>query len=357
MAYTTIDDPTAYFQTHLYAGSNSDITATFSGNSDLQPDWIWFKSRSSDNDHLTYDSVRGVGKRLQPNATDAEVDRSGNNDELKSFNTNGWTLGTFNSNITGAGKTCVSWNWKAGTSFTNDASSTGIGSIDSAGSVSTDAGFSIIRWSGTGSNATIAHGLGSAPKMMIIKRISGGTESWIVYHQAISPAKHLFLNSTDAANADTNNFQNTATTSSVFSVGTYNQMNASGTNNMIAYCFAEKQGYSKFGSYIANSNSSNFIYTGMKPAFLMVKQTDSGGNQNWGMFDNKRPGYNSQNGFLYANSTAAEDTSNATSIDLLSNGFQLRANTVGSNPGKSYIYMAFAENPFVTSTGVPATAR
>ena len=357
MAYTTIDDPTAYFQTKLYTGNSSTQSITFDGNTNMQPDWVWIKSRSVTEWHQVHDSVRGVAKYLFTNTNSVENERDPN-DQVTSFNSNGFSLGAgANDSVNSDGGSYASWNWKAGTSFTNDASSTSIGSIDSAGSVNGTAGFSIIRWSGTGSNATIAHGLGSAPKMMIIKRLTGGTEQWIVYHQAISPAKHLFLNLTDAENADTNNFQNTATTSSVFSVGTYNQMNASGTNNMIAYCFAEKQGYSKFGSYTGNGNADGtFVYTGFKPAWLMLKKSSASGNS-WQIFDNKRDTGNALDNTLEANDSTVEATG-TDRLDFLSNGFKIRTNGSAQNAsGATLIYMAFAENPFVTSTGVPATAR
>ena len=354
MAYTTIDDPTAYFQCKLFTGNASSNAITFDGNTNMQPDFVWVKSRSQAYGHMLYNSVSGVGKYLSAESNAAE--NANAPDTLTAFGSNGFTLDDQdNANYTNGG-TGVAWSWKAGTSFTNDASSTGIGSIDSAGSVSTDAGFSIIRWSGTGSNATIAHGLGSAPKMMIIKRITGGTEQWIVYHQAISPAKHLFLNLSDAENADTNNFQNTATTSSVFSVGTYNQMNASGTNNMIAYCFAEKQGYSKFGSYTGNGSSSGtFCWTGMKPAFVMAKK--SSGTEDWSITDNKMNTFNVCNNKLRPNSSSQESTGNA-HIDFTAQGFKWRSTSGEFNAsGSTYIYMCFAEQPFVSSSGVPATAR
>jgi len=357
MAYTTIDDPTAYFQTKLYTGNSSTQSITFDGNTNMQPDWVWIKSRSVTEWHQVHDSVRGVAKYLFTNTNSVENERDPN-DQVTSFNSNGFSLGAgANDSVNSDGESYASWNWKAGTSFSNDASSTSIGSIDSAGSVNDTAGFSIIRWSGTGSNATIAHGLGSAPKMMIIKRLTGGTEQWIVYHQAISPAKHLFLNLTDAENADTNNFQNTATTSSVFSVGTYNQMNASGTNNMIAYCFAEKKGYSKFGSYTGNGNADGtFVYTGFKPAWLMLKKSSASGNS-WQIFDNKRDTGNALDNTLEANDSTVEATG-TDRLDFLSNGFKIRTNGSAQNAsGATLIYMAFAENPFVTSTGVPATAR
>ena len=357
--YTTIDDPSAYFQTHLYAGSNSDITATFGGNSDLQPDWIWFKSRSSDNDHLTYDSVRGVGKRLQPNATDAEVDRSSNNDELKSFNTNGWTLGTYNSNITGAGKTCVSWNWKAGTAFSNDASSTGIGSIDSAGSVSETAGFSICSYTGTGSNGTIKHGLSTKPNVILVKKRVSGTANWNMQHTGINTdyqTDYILLDTNAGSGDEDTKWNDTAPTTSVFSVGDDGAINNSG-DTYISYIFSNRQGYSKFGSYKGNGNANgNFIYTGFKPAWVMAKNT--GDTKSWFIYDNKRDPFNPTVEKLRADTTAAEATGTDKLIDMYSNGFKMRTDDGEFNAdGYIYIFLAFAENPFVTSGGVPATAR
>jgi hypothetical protein len=249
----------------------------------------------------------------------------------------------------------VAWQWKAGTSFTNDASSTGIGSIDSAGSFNNDAGFSIVSFTGTGSNGTIKHGLSTAPKMLIIKR-RDPSQSWSVYHTSLGTNKRLYLDLTDAVETTTTACNNTAPTSSVFSVGTSNATNGNG-ENMIAYCFAEKQGYSKFGSYTGNNNADGpFVYTGFKPAWLMIKIA-SGTTNNWMMYDNKRSTFNLTDKIFEANNNGAEGT--GLGIDMLSNGFKIRT-TAGNGTnynGGTYIYMAFAENPFVTSTGVPATAR
>ena len=356
MAYTSIDDPSAYFKVQLYTGDgNSSNAITFNDtDTDMQPDLVWIKNRTatSSGSHILNDAVRGTQKALYPNGTDAEASTS---DGLSAFGSDGFTVGD-GAIINYNNDNYVAWCWKAGTSFSNDASATSVGSIDSAGSINTTSGFAIIRWSGTAANATIAHGI-AAPKMMIIKRISGGTESWVVYHQAISPAKHLFLNGTDAENADTNNFQNTATTSSVFSVGTYNQMNASGTNNMIAYCFAEKQGFSKFGSYTGNGNADGtFVYTGFRPAWFLTKKSSASGN-NWTLWDNKRDTKNPMDLLLHPNSSNAENDS-GDNIDFCSNGVKLR-NTAGGNnaSGATYIFMAFAEAPFVNSNGVPCNAR
>ena len=352
MAYTDIDDPSAYFQTKLYTGTNNELVLTFDGNSDLQTDMIWTKNRSrASTNHVLSDTVRGIGKGLYPDLTNVE----GDTNYVSAISSDGYTIvATDSVEINRLNDTFVSWNWKAGTSFTNDASSTGIGSIDSAGSFNNDAGFSIVSFVGTGSNATVKHGLNSAPAWIIFKDRSA-SKDWFVYHQSISPATGQKLNSTANPSADSTYFQNTAPTSSVFSIGNANTVNAS-SNNMIAYCFAEKKGYSKFGSYTGNGNADGtFIYTGFKPAFLIVKNTTESGN-GWQIFDNKRDPFNLADGRMFANSNAAEDTD--VSFDVLSNGIKMRQSFGSKNKAANvYIYMAFAENPFVTSTKVPATAR
>ena len=355
MAYTAIDDPSAYFKVQLYTGDgNSSNAITFNDtDTDMQPDLVWIKNRTatSSGSHILNDAVRGTQKALYPNGTDAEASTS---DGLSAFGSDGFTVGD-GAIINYNNDNYVAWCWKAGTSFSNDASATSVGSIDSDGSINTTSGVAIIRWSGTGANATIAHGI-AAPKVMLIKRISGGTESWVVYHQEISPAKHLFINNTDAENADTNNFQNTATTSSVFSVGTYNQMNASGTNNMIAYCFAEKQGFSRFGSYTGNGNADGtFIYTGFRPAMVLIKRTDA--TDHWLIYDDQR-GYNGDIASLRPNESHSESTASGYEIDILSNGFKARQNHDDINgSGNTYVYMSFAKAPLVNSNGVPCNAR
>ena len=350
MAYTDIDDPSAYFQTTLYTGNGSnDLSITNSGNSDLQPDWVWIKQRDS-RDHFLFDSVRGV---LQYVASNTDAAESTLSDGLKSFNSNGFTIDD-GVGINQNNDPHVSWNWKAGTSFTNDASSTGIGTIDSTGSVSDTAGFSIVSYTGTGSNGTIKHGLSTVPKIMIVKE-RDNANNWFVYHYSLGATKQLILQETDAEASFTATWNDTEPTSSVFSVGTSNGTNRSG-GGLIAYCFAEKKGYSKFGSYTGNGNADGtFVYTGFKPALIIFKNADSG-SADWVLYDNKRDGFNSNNIALYPNASAGDDTGN--DPDILSNGFKQRATGSDRNGnGENIIYMAFAENPFVTSTGVPATAR
>ena len=347
MAFTSVDDPTIYFETELYSGSSSDVTMNALS---FQPDWVWLKKRSGSGDNLTYDSVRGTNKRLTINGTDAEVDRSSNNDELKSFNSDGWTLGTFNSNITGAGSNCVSWNWIAGGS----ASSNSNGSITSSVSASTTAGFSIVSYTGnSGTVSTVGHGLGATPDWIIFKQRTG-TQGWIVWlGQTFNARSRLVLNGTNQVSTSQTNFMNdTLPSSSVFTIGNDADTN-NGTDTYIAYCFTEKQGFSKFGTYVGNGNTDGtFVYTGFKPAWVMLKATDA--SKSWYMFDNKRPGFNEIDLMLLADTA---DTESSDAIDFLSNGFKLRTSGSGENgSGTNYVFMAFAESPFVNSNGVPNNA-
>ena len=351
MAYTDIDKPSDYFNTSLWTGDNNARTISGVG---FQPDMTWIKPRSVSDNHILYDSVRGVTKVIRPNLTLAEGTIS---TMITSFNSDGFSLGT-NGNVTANGVTFAGWSWKAGTSFTNDASGTGIGSIDSAGSFNNDSGFSIVSYTGTGSNGTLKHGLNSTPSTIIVKERSGDG-NWIVYHSTLGNGKYLSLTDTGAAVTASNYWNNTSPTSSVFTVGTTGNVNGS-SKTYIAYCFSEKKGYSKFGSYIGNGNADGtFVYTGQKSAFIMVKCSDAGESyRNWSMFDNKRTSFNGQLSQLKADTTAAENTGDPGKIDLLSNGFKFRSSSGENNDGgQAYIYMCFAENPFVTSTGVPALAR
>ena len=353
MAYTDIDDPTAYFQCKIFTGTGNSLAITFDGNSDMQPDLVWVKARESNaytNNHALVDVIRGVGKVL---SSDRNVGTQNEPQSVTAFGSDGFTLGT-SPVWNAASLLAVAWSWKAGTSFTNDASSTGIGSIDSTGSVSTDAGFSIVTF--TGNSGSIAHGLAQKPAMVIIKprNVSG---SWIVTHKGLGAEMqdyYLFLDTT-AAKATSNDIWGGEPTSTTFSVSS----SLIDSANYVAYSFAEKKGYSKFGSYTGNGTDNNgtFVYTGFKPAWLMVKRTDS--TSDWSMYDIKREAANPQYEFdlqLEANDNAAEGSDGQ--LGMYSNGFKLRSSDAFLNAsGATYIYMAFAENPFVTSTGVPATAR
>ncbi len=269
MAYTSIDDPTIYFTTNLrsglYGGSNTAFNIGF------QPDVIWNKKRNGTGVHSLFDSVRGFGasgKVLYPHTSDDEA----NNALIASVSSTGFTV-TASSDDTGS---MVDWCWKAGTSFSNDASATSVGTIDSTGSVSTDAGFSIVSYTGTGSAGTIKHGLSVAPSMVIIKNRDDG-QSWRVGVTSIGFDKYLGLNGTGASTSSSGMFNNTAPTSSVFSVGTDGATNASG-EKCIAYCFANVKGYSKIGSYTGNGNNDGtYVHTGFAPAFVLIKKSSASG--------------------------------------------------------------------------------
>jgi len=355
MAYTPIDNPSeTAFNTKLYTGNAGTQSITGVG---FQPDWTWIKDRTAGFDHVLQDSVRGTTKIINSNQVYAEFTNSAS---ITSFNSDGFTTGSYvatNNNNT----PFVSWNWKAGTSFTNDASSTGIGNIDSAGSVNQDAGFSICSFTGNGSNSqTLKHGLSQAPELIILKARGQATYGWITYDAINGAGKYMVLNNTGAATADTGMWSNTAPTSSVFSLSNGGNVAITNPNGvtMISYCFHSVQGYSKIGSYTGNGNADGtFVYTGFKPAWFMCKKYDAGGN--WIMFDNKREPFNLNNDFLQADLSDAEVTGNSTiRCDFVSNGVKLRgANNAINTSGGTYIYLAFAENPFVTSTGIPSPAR
>ena len=358
MAYTDIDDPTAYFQSNLHTGNSGTNAITFSGNSDLQPDWIWIKERGATGFHVLTDTVRGITKQIYSNDTQTE---NTNSSSVTAIGSNGFTLGN-RADVNNNSDTYVSWNWKAGTSVSGD--TTGSGTAKTyTGSVNTDAGFSIIKYTGNGTSGhTIPHNLTQKPAMIIVKKLTG--DNWTVYHHKIAsdPATdYIFFNSTAAASDYAGYWNDTEPTSSVFTVGNDGGSNANDVS-LIAYCFAEKQGYSKFSSYVGNGSSSSgpFIFTGFKPAFLMIKATDAV--KSWMLLDNKRnpsglSGANTVDYRLRADTSEAT-SDNADGMDFLSNGFKpLNTDTSTNQSGTNYIYMAFAENPFVTSTGVPATAR
>ena len=351
MAYTTIDDPTIYFNTKLYTG---DGTAIGSGGQAVTgvgfaPDWTWIKERSSTSPHKLLDTIRGATKELESSATDAEATTA---ESLATFGSDGFTVGN-NGAVNQSSQTYVSWNWAAGGS----ASSNSNGSITSSVSANTTAGFSIVSYTGSSANSnvgTVGHGLGAAPKMLIIKDRDAGDSDWIIFHGDIGTNKQLDLNNTGAEVTNTNTWNNTAPASSVFTIGNNSYVNNNG-NDFIAYCFAEKQGYSKFGQYSGNgSNDGTYVYTGFSPSWVMTKRNDS--TQNWEIYDNKRDSFNEPDGRLRANLNNAED--DQTGCDFLSNGFKWRNNNDSKNTSSAtYIYMAFAVSPFVNSSGVPCNAR
>jgi hypothetical protein len=341
MAYTTIDKPDDYFNTILYTGTGATNAITGVG---FQPDWVWIKDRGSNSHRLT-DSVRGVTKILYSDLDFAEVIDA---DTIQSFDADGFTLGG-DADTNGSGQNFVSWNWLAA----NGTVSNTAGSITSTVSANTTSGFSIVSYTGTGANADVGHGLGSAPKMIIFKNRNTVTD-WDVYIEPVGAGKRLYLNSTVGEQVATNYMNNTAPTSTLFSVGVADNTNKSGSPQ-IAYCFADVKGFSKFGSYTGNGSTDGpFVYTGFKPAFVIAKNATTGATS-WEMADNKRALFNVNNKTLKADTSGAEQTYNF--IDFLSNGFKLRYSSDSNTSGNTIIYMAFAENPFVTSTGIPTTAR
>ena len=338
----TIDKPSSYFNTVLYTGNGTTNAITGVG---FKPDFVWLKSRSNAYGHAVYDNVRGATKYLYPNLTNAEAT---NSTTLQSFDTDGFTLGANENSNQTSGITAVSWNWLGA----NTTASNNSGTITSTVSANTTSGFSIVSFTGNATaGATVGHGLGVAPSMIIIKNRSI-SNYWGIYHKSITASNILVLNATDAsASSDLWNY--TTPTSSVFTLGNVGP-NASG-NSIIAYCFAEIKGYSRFGSYTGNGSTDGpFIYTGFKPAFLIAKRTSSTGN--WRTRDNKRSNYNAVELVLNPNLTATDTTEDP--HDFLSNGFKIRTSGPENNSsGGTFIYMAFAENPFVSSKGIPTTAR
>lgn len=351
MAYTTITDPSAHFQTALYNGSGGNQSLTNTGNSNLQPDWVWIKKRAGGTarNHILTDSSRGVTKCISTSLTDAEFTNSYG---LTAFGTDGFTVGSYDS-VNESGGTYVGWQWKANGGTTASNSN---GTITSTVQANTTAGFSIISYTGNGTNgATIGHGLSQTPQIFFPKCLSTAT-NWEMYYFPTGGTKQYgYLNLTNAFAT----WSYTAPTSTTIGLSGSGDSNGNG-RTMIGYAFHSVQGYSKIGTYTGNGNANGpFVYTGFKPAWIMFKRTD-GGTQNWFILDNKRDdGMNPRNSYLMPNSTSAEDANNSTvDTDFLSNGFKLRATTGALNGnGETFMYMAFAENPFVATNGVPTTAR
>ena len=339
MAYTTIKKPSDYFNTNLWTGNGGTQSITGVG---FQPDWSVIKRRNAASGSQCIDAVRGVIKKIAWNESSQENDVTNG---ITSFDSDGYTLGD-SAAFNGSGDTHVGWSWKAnGTGSANTD-----GSISSTVSANTTSGFSIVKFTANGSNnGTIGHGLGSTPAIVIYKRLDGTGPWYVLYTFVDGSQDYLILDSTSAKADLASSTYGTATSSTISNIGFTN------THSILAYCFAEKQGFSKFGSYTGNGNADGtFVYTGFKPAMIIMKRSDASGN-NWRIFDNKRStsGFNVTDKALRPNTSDAEITSN---IDFLSNGVKIR-NTDGetNTSGATYIYMAFAEEPLVGDN--PATAR
>ena len=351
MAYTTIDKPTDYFRTKLYTGNNGSQSITFDEDTNMTPDWSWFKTRNRAADSSIMDVVRGVRKSLTSNNVEGEYTESSG---LSSWNTNGFSFDGPGFDLVNSSNTFASWHWLAA----NGTSSNSDGAITSTVSANTTAGFSIVSYTGTGnSNNTVGHGLNQALDLLIIKN-RDRSAGWKIGSTALSGNGFNYSLGFDTGGegSNSNPFNNTAPTSSIFTIanGSYADTNQSG-EKFIAYCFHSVKGYSKIGRYTGNGNANGtFVYTGFKPAFVLVKITS--GTDNWILMDNKRLGYNKDNYQLIPNSALADQTPER--ADLLSNGFKARStNGEVNSSGSTYLYMAFAENPFVTSTAIPAPAR
>ena len=344
MAYSTVPKSTDYFNTKLWTGNSTNSTAITGVG--FQPDMVWIKNRSTTDNHAIFDAIRGATYRIYPNNTDAQIQAT---NSLASFDSDGFTLND-GGDANGNGENIVGWNWKAN----------GAGSANTDGSINTTAtsanttsGFSMSTASMNASGTwTIGHGLGVAPKVVLVK-VTGATSDWWMWHESLGGGgKYIKLNINGSSGNDSTVWNNAVPTSSLFSMGsnTWSQ-----NTTFIAYCFADVQGFSKMGSYIGNGNADGaFVYTGFKPAWVLIKNTQA--NETWMLFDNKRLGYNVANSKLNPDEAAVEGS--GTFLDLLSNGFKIRtsASTLNTN-AQSFIYMAFAEAPLVGSNNVPANAR
>jgi len=371
MAYTTIDNPADHFNTILFTGDIVDSDGTGHDQAvtgvGFQPDWVWHKCRSHANQHIWADSIRGqggsptqmLGLASQDNGPETTANTNG---WIESLDSDGYTVTSGNdssskSNNAGAnGRTYVGWCWKCSTAFSNDASATSVGSIDSSGKINADAGIAIITWTGTGSAGTIAHGLAAVPKFIMVKNRTDSSTDWYCYHPANGNTHSILLNSSGAkVGAYSDNWNNTSPTSTVFSVGSSNSTGGSSSDNMIAYIFADVKGYSKVGSYTGNGNADGpFVYTGFKPAWVMFKPDASA---DWTIVDNKRNTFNTvADKTINANIGTAEHDGSM-DLDFLSNGFKIKNANTDNNHSGTIIYMAFAESPFVNSNGIPNNTR
>jgi hypothetical protein len=344
MAYTTIPKSSAYFEPEIYTGNGSSKTIS---TLNFQPDWVWIKNRATSDMNVLFDSLRGATKRIASDSTSAEATEA---QDLTAFNTNGFTVGTSGA-VNTNNVSYASWNWKA-----NGAGSSNTdGSINTTKtSANTTSGFSISTYTGTGANATVGHGLGVTPKMFIVKRLNS-TGAFRTYVEPLGNLGQLALNATDEVSDVASMWNSTSPTNSTISIGTHAGVNASG-GTYVAYCFADVTGYSKIGSYVGNGNANGtFAYTGFKPAFILVKNTGNSA-RNWQIYDSKRIGYNYNNYRIATNLPQTEESN--LNIDIYSNGFKARSTDADVNENaKTYIYMAFAEEPLVSTNGTPATAR
>ena len=347
MAYTTINKPNLHFNTLLRTGNYAGSGTTAITGVGFAPGLMWEKKRNGTSIHALLDQVRGNSKQLRSETDLAETTTS----QYASIDSDGFTVN--NSGDYGGSDNLVSWHWKAN----GQGSANNDGSINTTyTSANTTAGFSIVKWTGTGSAGTLGHGLGVAPKVVLVKNTINAY-NWCMYHENNGNTKALYLNNDTTGATSSTFFNDTSPTNSVFSIGSDLAVNKSGSA-IIAYCFAEKTGYSRFASYTGNGNADGtFVYTGFRPAFIMLKETNNSSTA-WYIFDAKRNTLNATDLFLKPNASDAEGGAGNGYLDILSNGFKWRASSGSLNGGSdTYIYMAFAENPLVGSNGIPTTAK
>jgi SPRY domain len=335
----TISNGANYMAATLWTGNGTSQTINNSVNGiSFAPDLVWAKNRTSAYSNVLIDTIRGATNYIVSNATAAEAT---NAQVYSAFTSTGFSVGN-DLTLNASSSSVVGWQWKAGGTSSSNTS----GSITSTVSAGATQGFSVVTYTGTGANATVGHGLGVAPKMVIVK-MRNAVASWIVWQTALAGTEYIVLESTAAKATLAAMWNSTTPTSSVFSIGTNANTNGN-TNTYVAYCFSEVAGYSKFGSYTGNgSTDGTFSYCGFRPRFVMVKRTDATGN--WFMYDTSRDTYNVAIQELYANLSNAE-AAGTTDLDILSNGFKMRATSAGINANAgTYIFAAFAENPFKNS--------
>ena len=347
MAYTNIDKPEDFFSATIYTGDGS-ASQSMTG-SGFKPDFLWIKRRNASERHVLTNVQMGVssGAYKWLDAASADGEFSGGTG-VASFDSDGFTIKTSDATWNASGSTYVFWSWKAngGTTSTDTTSS-----ITSTVQVNSDAGFSIVTYTGDGTTTGgFGHGLGVAPKVVFVKRRNSAA-NWCVYHKDMGAAYFMKLDTNDAKASGV--WQDLDPSSNTVVVYNGGLVNGNG-DSYVAYCFAEKQGYSKFGSYVGNGNvNGTFVYTGFRPAWVMTKEVDAAGS--WVIYDNKRDTFNPETKLLSAEVDSAEST--FTQYDFVSNGFKFRTSGSENSSGNKHIFMAFAENPFTTSTGIPTTAR
>ena len=352
MAYTTIDDPSAHFQTTLYTGNAGALNIVNGGNSDLQPDWVWLKDRGASNSHRLVDSSRGVQKALRSNATSVEGTDTG---LVTAFNSDGFSHNSTDTAWNGNNDTYVAWQWKANGGTT---SSNSDGDITSTVQANTTAGFSILTWTGNGTDGhTVGTGLSGNWDVAIVKN-RGETDYWTVSQTGTNQVL-LLHDTSQQANHSTAYMTRSSGVMGLVGAGDLGMVNGS-SETYVAYVFKEIQGYSQFGSYVGNGGEPEgpFVYTGFKPAWFIIHASSENG-QAWFIGDNKRDPHNVAVAKLASNTNSAESAAAGdNNWDFLSNGFKIRTQDDAMNKsGTTFFYMAFAESPFVSSEGVPTTAR